>query len=646
MLMFVGEDLDVLSIASRKEEAAWDAPAIAKVITGKEIQESGAKTISEAVDGTAGFHVEPTNKGSIPYLRGISNSALVLFDTIPILSGTEKSDHLMDYETSLASIKRIEIIRGAGSVLWGPDAFAGVVNAVPLTGKDFSGLETGLGMSSSDQEKQAFIRYGKNYNDWSSFLSLSARESKDSEKALDVIRFWNDGISPSPLTERFGSDASDNSHYLELYGNIGFSDWLVISAKLSDSKKAFSMTDWNSLHSWEEDKLYNTKLFKLEAKKDIGIDSNIRLVGYYSDINLEKSFIDKQFSQNENTLFGELIYERSLFSSNALLTMGASYKEDRYDDILVWNSFFPGYLGSDNLYFLPDYTQNDYKNSLFSVFSQYRHKINDIEFWVGVRNDDHERFKDEISFSSGVSWALSSEFMVKTSYGSGYRTPFAKQLNENAGHLLEQIKNMNFQLQYKPDKRNLFSITAFRNDINDHVVGDRYEGAGISLPNSQTIKGLELEWEFEATDNLSFIGNTTFLNNDGPDEVFLFNDYTYFDENGNPQKHYQRLSHGYDAGSDTMFNLRGVWKITKDIRLIPQIKYFSDRELYYSVNNEIRRYPDEWLCNLRLHMANVKFYDIELYVNNILDNKFETFDTWHENTKNGISAGFLVKYKW
>src|SRR3989339_2169194 len=132
MLMFVGEDLDVLSIASRKEEAAWSAPAIAKVITGKDIQDSGAQTISEAIDGVAGFHVEKTNQGSIPYLRGISNSALVLFDTVPIISGTEISYHFMDYETSLVPIKRIEIIRGAGSVLWGPDAFAGVVNAVPF----------------------------------------------------------------------------------------------------------------------------------------------------------------------------------------------------------------------------------------------------------------------------------------------------------------------------------------------------------------------------------------------------------------------------------------------------------------------------------------------------------------------------------
>lgn len=646
MLMFVGEDLDVLSIASRKEEAAWSAPAIAKVITLKDIQDSGAQTISEALDGTAGFHVETTRDGSIPYLRGIPNSALVLYDTVPMMSGADKSNHFMDYETSLASVKRIEIIRGAGSVLWGPDAFAGVVNAVPFTGKDFSGIETGVALSSSDQGKQAYLRYGKEKGNWASFFSLSARQATEDDSDINVLRFWNDGLTPSPADERFGNSTPDDSHYLEVYGNVSVSDWLVLSAKLSDSRKAFSVTDWEREHIWEEEKAYHTKLFKLEAKKEIGIDSGVRFTGYYSDVELEKSVIDRQFDQEEYSVFGELIYERSLFSSDALLTVGTSYKEDHYDDILVWNSFFPGYLTSGNLYFLPPFSQKDYDNSLLSVFSQYRHKIENIEFWVGLRNDNHKKFQDKTSFSSGAAWSISPEFILKTSYGSGYRTPFAKQLDENTESRLEQIKNFNVQLQYKPNKQNLFSVTAFRNDIDNHVLGDRYEGAGVSLPNHQTIDGIELEWEFEATDNLSFSGNATFLSNDGPDEVFLFNDYTYFDDDGNEQKHYERLTHRYDTGSDTILNLSGIWKITENIKLIPQVKYFSDRELYYSVSDETRKYPDAWLFNLRLRINTGKFSDIDLFVNNIFSTRFGTFDAASGHNRESFNAGIVFKYKW
>lgn len=640
MLMFVGEDLEVLSIASRKEESAWSAPAIAKVITHDDLSESGVLTIADAIDDVAGFHVEKTNKGSIPYLRGIPYSALVLYDTVPIGSGADKSDHLMDYETSLASIKRIEIIRGAGSVLWGPDAFAGVVNAVPFTGRDFSGGETGLTLSSADHGKQAYVRYGANKGAWSSFFCLSARQATEDDTPVNVIGFWNDGITPTPPQERFGNNTPDDSQYIDLYGNVSFSDWVVVSAKLSDGQKAFSVTDWDREYVWEEQKSYASKLFKVEASKDIGIDSGVRFTGYYSDIGLEKTIIDRQFDQKEYSIFGELMYEQALFSSDALLTLGTSYKKDHFDDILVWNSFYPGFLVPENQDFMPDFSQKDYENTLFSVFGQYRHKIRNVELWAGFRNDDHEKFEDKISFSSGISWALSPELMVKAGYGSGYRTPFAKQLEETGENCLEQIENINLQLQYKPNRRTLFALTLFRNDIENHVVGDRYEGAGVSLPNHQTIDGIELEWEFAATQTLSFTGNATFLDNDGPDEIFLSYEHIHYPD------YYPALNHGYDTGSDVMFNLSAVWQIAEHIKLVSQLEYFSERELYYSVGHETRKYPDVWLSNLRLKFEDINSWDIDLFINNIFSNRYQTFDAASDHPSESISAGIALKYNW
>ena len=41
LLMFVGEDLEVLSIASKRQQSAWQAPAVANVITHEEMAEEG-----------------------------------------------------------------------------------------------------------------------------------------------------------------------------------------------------------------------------------------------------------------------------------------------------------------------------------------------------------------------------------------------------------------------------------------------------------------------------------------------------------------------------------------------------------------------------------------------------------------------------
>jgi outer membrane cobalamin receptor len=143
MLMFVGEELGVLTIASRREESALQAPAIAQVVTRREIREQGATTLSQVLERVPGFHMAQRESGTEPYLRGIPNSILFLHDAVPLISETTKSIHPLDHELSLDAVKRIEIIRGPGSALWGPDAFAGIVNVVPLTGKDLDGLETG-----------------------------------------------------------------------------------------------------------------------------------------------------------------------------------------------------------------------------------------------------------------------------------------------------------------------------------------------------------------------------------------------------------------------------------------------------------------------------------------------------------------------
>ncbi len=64
LLMFVGEDLEVLSIASRRQEAAWSAPAVAHVITRKDMEDKNAQTVSQSLTGTPGFHFNETEKAA------------------------------------------------------------------------------------------------------------------------------------------------------------------------------------------------------------------------------------------------------------------------------------------------------------------------------------------------------------------------------------------------------------------------------------------------------------------------------------------------------------------------------------------------------------------------------------------------------
>ncbi|MCA1784443.1 MAG: TonB-dependent receptor plug domain-containing protein, partial [Desulfobacteraceae bacterium] len=259
MLMFVGEELEVLSIASRRQEAAWSAPAVARVITRDDMDDKNALTIADSLQGTPGFYLNRTEKGSNIYMRGIPDSALVLFDTVPMGSGVIKSDTMIDFETSLAPVKRIEVIRGAGSVLWGSDAFAGVVNVVPKTGKDLQGAESGLVASTEQYPGEAFVNYGANHSDWSSFVSVSGRKNRHPDDRFNVVNFWNDftnvvngRIVPEPLATRYGSGYADDSHYISVYANAMYRDWLTLSVKIADNKNAYTVSAWDRNFFWQE----------------------------------------------------------------------------------------------------------------------------------------------------------------------------------------------------------------------------------------------------------------------------------------------------------------------------------------------------------------------------------------------------------
>ncbi|WP_291347692.1 TonB-dependent siderophore receptor [Desulfobacula sp.] len=644
MLMFVGEDLEVISIASRREEAAWSAPAIADVITREDLKQKGAFTLSQALEDVPGFYMNKTEKGSIPYLRGIPNSALFLFDTLPMGSGVKRSDTMIDYETSLAPVKRIEIVQGAGSVLWGPDAFAGVVNTVPMSGRDFQGVETGLILSSEDAPGEAYINYGRNEKKWSSFLSVSGRTAREDDESFKVVKFWNDVKTPEPIETRYGQGTPGDSQYVNLYAAITYDDWLTLSAKISDSKKAYTISDWDQHYLWEEKDSAASYVYKLELSKKFTSDSGIRFTGYYSQTCQDHLIVDRELDQKESSLFGEIIYDQSLFHSKGLMTMGASWRRDQFDRMPVWESFFPDFLVPANLYFLPRVDQIDFENNLASVFTQYRHEFGDIEVWAGVRYDDHDAYEDKTSYNTGFAWNM-GDFMLKSIYGTAYRSPFARQLQETGGNKLEKIDNINAQLSWKKSGTQA-AVTVFRNKIENHVIEDRYAGAGLSTPNSQTIDGAELELARRLTDNFKLSCNLTLLDNSGPDEMYLYNDYTYIDKDGSGVKHYQKLEYAYDTGPDIMGMIKGAWSITDQITLVSKLRYFSRRKLYYPMEDITRVCDPVWIMDANLLVKEIFPFDLSIYLNNIFNKDYSLPGIYSITRNPSFNAGLMIRMNW
>ncbi len=126
-----------IAAASRSSEASEDAPASVSVITSAELRAMGYPTIAEAVRGIRGIYLSDDRSYQSVGVRGFSrpgdygNRILVTIDGHPANDNYLGSSYVgYDGRVDLDDVERIEVVRGAGSVVYGTGAFFGVINLV------------------------------------------------------------------------------------------------------------------------------------------------------------------------------------------------------------------------------------------------------------------------------------------------------------------------------------------------------------------------------------------------------------------------------------------------------------------------------------------------------------------------------------
>jgi len=655
LLMFVGEELDVLSIASRREESARQAPAVATVVTREMIETRGIFTLSDALSQTPGFYMARQEWGTRPYLRGVPDSVLFLYDTVPMNSDFTKSVHPLDDELSLAPVKRIEIIRGPGSVLWGPDAFAGIVNVVPMTGKDLNGVATGADYSAPGDARGAYVNAGHDGGAWDGFISLTGREGIADDQAGNVTRFWGDGSgAPVPPEDRYGYARADRPYFIDIVGNANVRDLATLSGRYSDYSWPYAMKDEEQQQAWLENRSTPVSYVKLESKKNVALNSALRFTGYYSSVDAEQQVIDLSLAPSERTAYTELMYDQKIFSGKGLFTTGTAYRSTQVSNAPVWDSYLPGYLVPENETFLPSISEVDYETRLWSVFGQYAHKIGRTDVSFGLRHDAHDFYDDSLSYNCGIVWSPSTEWGVKLLYGTAYRTPYTSQLldKQEAGFedihtSLEEINTVNAEVSWRPDRRFGLTLGGFVNHISNHVADNAY--AGLSDPNSQKIYGIELEGVVSPVEHLELSANLTAMRNTGPDEVYRYEDGIIIDPvDGSSETIYTELNYPFDTGPDRLVNFMAKWEPFKRVSLFCRTGYTASIDMVCPTCVTSESTPGVWLTDMAMTYRDIGIFGLDagVYLNNVTDKDYQVPGTYSLIDGEPFSVRVLLKRAW
>lgn len=198
--------------ATKSEREIKDTPGQVDVITAEQIETLGLTGPADLVLFAPGVFVEGdlTRLGTNGFnIRGIGgNRVLTQIDGIPT---SEQFDFgplsITQYSLDLDTLERVEIVRSAGSALYGSDALGGVVSLVTRSPRSYLGNELqhlGLraGWDGRSGELSESVVYARGNDRWQGSLVYTHRDGEQLDNQGEVETESSTRTAPNPIDRR------------------------------------------------------------------------------------------------------------------------------------------------------------------------------------------------------------------------------------------------------------------------------------------------------------------------------------------------------------------------------------------------------------------------------------------------------------
>lgn len=206
-----GVALQVTSV-SKKAENLYEAPATVMVITEDDILKRGYTDLTELFHDLPGFDISTTRAATFSniYQRGYrsNNTDRTLF----LIDGVEENDLwsnivYLSRQYPITNIKRVEIVYGPASTMYGANAFVGVINVITKTPEDLT--------KNTPVNIVADLGFGS-YNTRYADITVAARKKNISFSA-SFKKFYSTDMDLSDYEEfNYSPDDYDNVDYASL----------------------------------------------------------------------------------------------------------------------------------------------------------------------------------------------------------------------------------------------------------------------------------------------------------------------------------------------------------------------------------------------------------------------------------------------
>lgn len=193
------QDLEALLVTevegpSRQLESALDAAAVVSFINRPESVALGHRTLADMLERLPGIYIGTTRAYSSVGMRGINRQGDLNKRLLMSIDGYRVNDPANNqaqptWEFPIVAdwVKRLELVSGPASSVYGGNALLGVVNAVTVDGRDVPGLHVRAGLGSWST-RDAVLNYGWHERGSDLFVGLALRQTEGETLQNDILR--------------------------------------------------------------------------------------------------------------------------------------------------------------------------------------------------------------------------------------------------------------------------------------------------------------------------------------------------------------------------------------------------------------------------------------------------------------------------
>lgn len=454
--------LDAIFVtASRTPQPQSETLAATTVITREEIERLQPQSVQELLRWTPGISVSNqggAGKNTSIYIRGTNSThTLVLINGVRYTSATTGTPAIQDIPVS--QIKRIEIVRGPRSSLYGQDAIGGVIQIFTRDGTNVEG------------NIQPYVSVGGGtYDTYSATVGMSGN-TDDSHFNLSFSRKNTDGFNANNNKGEPDKDGySRTSGSLRAGFSLGERAEINVHALRVESELEF---DAGKVATADH------------VRQVYGVSASGQLFDvWHTQLSLGRSLDEiKGTSVFNSSLIDEYTYQTSItsvrwqndfvFSEQLQLMAGVDFR-----DVQINSSY--------------DYDKNDRQTT--GVFVQYLGTFGNHQIQVALRGDEHETYDDSVTGSINYGWHLDSVHTLTLSYGTAYNVPKFNYLYYPflANPNLKPEESESYEIGFKADRQwGQWAVYAYQTQIDNLIVSNLNTGYVPKNISKARIRGLE-----------------------------------------------------------------------------------------------------------------------------------------------------------